>query len=63
MPGHKAGISASVRPINGSFDCTRCFINDSSWALISCREGRDRDKDTVFNSKRASISTVRNFRE
>jgi len=63
MPGHKTSISASLRRINGSFDCTRCFIDDNSRACFSCREGRGRDKDTVFSWTRASISAVRNFRE
>jgi hypothetical protein len=63
MPGHKTGISAVVRPINGSFDCTRCFIDDSSRGCFSCRERKGRDKGTVFSSTRSSISGVRNFRE
>jgi len=41
-----------LRPINGSFDCTRCFIYDAG-----------RDKVAVLSSTRASISGVRNFRE
>ena len=50
--GQIAGISASVRPINGSFDSTRCSICDSSQDCFSCRERRCRDEcyGTQINS-------------